>query len=148
MLDKMAWRNLTAEEDAARPEAQLGGALLWMTIAALALCIVALAGTCFAFDRLREIGGSYIIAVALIVAWSIAFVVMTLLRAHATPLVASAGLVAWIAYRFAVSIVLGQAGWPLAIDLLGEAVLAIGFCGYMAGAIRPNVYYRRRLPTT
>ncbi|MBI3196011.1 MAG: hypothetical protein HYZ40_00595 [Rhodospirillales bacterium] len=141
----MAWRNLTAEEYAARPEARLGGALLWMTIAAAALCIVALAGASFAFDRLREIGDRYMIAVAFLVAWSIAFVVMTLMRARATPVVASVGLAAWVAYRFCVA-VLAQAGWPLAADLLGEAVMAAAFCGYMAGGVRPNAYYRRRLP--
>jgi len=59
--------------------------------------------------------------------------------------VASAGLIAWIAYRFAVSVFAG-AGWPLAVDLLGEAALAAGFCGYMASGVRPNAYYRRRLP--
>jgi hypothetical protein len=141
----MAWRNLTAEEEATRPEARLGGALLWMTIAALALCIVALAGACFAVDRLHEIGSRYMIAVAFIAAWSITFIVMTLLRARATPLVASAGLAAWVAYRFCVSL-LAEAGWPLAVDLLGEAVMAAAFCGYMAGGVRPNAYYRRRLP--
>jgi hypothetical protein len=109
----MAWRNLTAKEEATLPEVRLGGALLWLTIAALALCIVALAGTCFAFDRLREIGGRYMIAVAFIVAWSLTFIVMTLLRARATPVVASIGLAAWVAYRFCVSI-LAEAGWPLA----------------------------------
>jgi hypothetical protein len=64
-----------------------------------------------------------------------------------TPVVAGAGLVVWIAYRFFVAL-LGQTGWPLAIDLLGEAILAAGFCGYMAGGVRPNAYYRRRLPTS
>jgi hypothetical protein len=39
-----------------------------------------------------------------------------------------------------------QAGWPLAVDLWAEAVLAAGFCGYMADGVRPNAYYRRRLP--
>ena len=43
--------------------------------------------------------------------------------------------------------ILTQAGWPLAVDLLGEAVMAIAFCGYMADGVRPNAYYRRRLPT-
>lgn len=144
MIGKMAWRNLT-EEDAARPEARLGGALLWMTIAAFALCIVALAGACFAFDQLREIGGRYMIAAAFIAAWSATFVVMTLLRARATPVVTSVGLAAWVAYRFCVSI-FAEAGWPLAVDLLGETVMAVAFCGYMAGGVRPNAYYRRRLP--
>ena len=61
-------------------------------------------------------------------------------------MLASAGFLAWIVYRFAVAM-LAHAGWPLAIDVLGELVLAAGFCGYMAGGVRPNAYYRRRLPT-
>ncbi len=87
------------------------------------------------------------IAVGFVAAWSFAFIVLTLLRARVTPVVAGAGLVVWIAYRFCVAL-LGQTGWPLAIDLLGEAILAAGFCGYMAGGVRPNAYYRRRLPTS
>ena len=31
-------------------------------------------------------------------------------------------------------------------DLLGEIVLVAGFCGYMTAGVRPNAYYRRRLP--
>ncbi len=61
------------------------------------------------------------------------------------PIVAAVGFLAWIAYRFAVAL-LSHAGWPLMVDLLGEAVLAAGFCGYMADGVRPNAYYRRRLP--
>lgn len=136
---------MTGREAVTLPEARLGGALLWMVAAALLLCIVAIAGAVFAFHQLRELGGRYTIAVGFITAWSLAFVVMTLMRLRATPLAASAGLLAWIAYRFAVAL-LSQAGWPLAIDLFGEAVLAAGFCGYMASGVRPNAYYRRRLP--
>lgn len=136
---------MTGREAVTLSEARLGGALLWMVAAALLLCIVAIAGAVFAFHQLRELGGRYTIAVGFITAWSLAFVVMTLLRLRATPLAASAGLLAWIAYRFAVAL-LSQAGWPLAIDLFGEAVLAAGFCGYMASGVRPNAYYRRRLP--
>jgi len=32
------------------------------------------------------------------------------------------------------------------VDLLGEIVLVAGFCGYKTDAVRPNAYYRRRLP--
>jgi hypothetical protein len=35
-------------------------------------------------------------------------------------------------------------GWPLVVDLFGEAVLVAGFCGYMLTGSRPNAYYRRR----
>ena len=143
----MGWRDMTAEEVATLPEARLGGALFWMVAAAALLCIVAIAGAIFAFHQLREIGGRYMIAVGFAAAWSLAFIALTLLRARVTPVLAGAGLVVWIAYRFFVAL-LGQAGWPLAIDLLGEAILAAGFCGYMAGGVRPNAYYRRRLPTS
>ena len=143
----MGWRDMTTEEAATLPEARLGGALLWMVVAGALLCILAIVGAIFAFQQLREIGGRYMIAVGFVAAWSLAFIVLTLLRARVTPVVAGAGLVVWIAYRF-FAIAVSQTGWPLAIDLLGEAVLAAGFCGYMAGGVRPNAYYRRRLPTS
>jgi hypothetical protein len=141
----MTWREMTDDELAGLPEARLGGALLWMVTAAAILCIGALFGSLVAFQALREIGGRYTIAVAFIAVWSAVFVIMTLLRLRATPVVASLGFLAWIAYRFAVAL-LSHAGWPLMVDLLGEALLAAGFCGYMAGGVRPNAYYRRRLP--
>ena len=143
----MGWRDMTAEEAARLPEARLGGALLWMVAASALLCIVAIAGAFFAFHQLREIGGRYMIAVGLVTAWSFAFIVLTLLRARVTPVIAGAGFVIWIAYRFSVAL-FSQTGWPLAIDLLGETILAAGFCSYMAGGVRPNAYYRRRLPTS
>jgi hypothetical protein len=140
----MAWREMTEHELAGLPEARLGGALLWMVTAAAILCIGALIASLVSFQALREVGGRYTIAVAFIAVWSAVFVIMTLLRRRATPVVASVGFIAWIAYRFAVAM-LSHAGWPLLVDLLGEAVLAAGFCGYMAGGVRPNAYYRRRL---
>jgi hypothetical protein len=141
----MAWRDMTEQEAATRPEARLGGALLWVVLAAGVVCLVAIVGALLAFDQLRSIGIRYTIAVGFAGIWSAVFVVMTLLRLPATPVVASAGFVAWIAWRFAVALWSG-AGWPLAVDLWAEAVLAAGFCGYMADGVRPNAYYRRRLP--
>ena len=136
---------MTEQEQATRPEARLGGALLWVVLAAGMVCLVAIAGALLAFDQLRMIGIRYMIAVGFAAVWSALFVVMTLLRLRSTPVVASAGFAAWIAWRFAVAL-WSQAGWPLAVDLLAEAVLAAGFCGYMAEGVRPNAYYRRRLP--
>jgi hypothetical protein len=141
----MAWRDMTEQEAATRPEARLGGALLWVVLAAGVVCLVAIVGALLAFDQLRSIGIRYTIAVGFAGIWSAVFVVMTLLRLPATPVVASAGFVAWIAWRFAVALWSG-AGWPLAVDLWAEAVLAAGFCGYMADGVRPNAYYRRRFP--
>src|SRR5258708_26635187 len=127
----MGWRDMTEQERGTRQEARLGGALLWMVLAAAIACLVAVAGSVVAFDQLRTIGIRYMIAVGFMAVWSAAFVIMTLLRLPATPLIASLAFLAWIAWRLAVS-VLSHSGWPLAIDLLAEAMLAAGFCGYMA----------------
>jgi hypothetical protein len=141
----MAWRDMTEQELATLPEARLGGALLWMVAAAAALCVVAVVGVIVAPEDLSAIGIRYMIAVGFAAVWCLIFVVLTLLRSAATPIVASVGFLAWIAYRF-LAAVTSHAGWPLAVDTLGEVALAAGFCGYMAGGVRPNAYYRRRLP--
>jgi hypothetical protein len=140
----MQWRNMTPEEAAQCAEARLGGALLWMVAAAAAVALTALVGAVLDSRQLTALGLRYTAAVAFVGIWSALFVLMTLLHLRATPLVASAGLLAWIAWRFAAAL-FSQAGWPLAVDLLGEALLAAGFCGYMAEGLRPNAYYRRRL---
>ena len=142
----MQWRALTDDEMRSLPEARLGGALLWMIVAAGALSIVTLAGTLLDFARLQSVGARYMLAVVFLAAWSAAFIFMTMARVRSTPTWTSAALLAWIAYRAGAALLTG-AGWPLLVDLLGEAVLAAGFCGYMAGGRRPNAYYRRRLPT-
>jgi hypothetical protein len=144
----MRWRDLSEREAAALPEAQLGGSLLFAVVAASLLVVLAVSGWVFAFDRFRAIGSRYMIAVTFAAVLSALFVVMTLLRLRATPSAISAGLVAWIVYRTGVAV--GDdaiAYWPLLVDMLGEAVLAAGFCGYMASAVRPNAYYRRRIPS-
>ena len=123
---------------------RLNGALLWMAVAAALLALVGLGGLAFAFDQLRALGGRYMVAVLFVTAWSVLFLAMTLARSPATPLIAVFGFGLWVAYRLYVAIVSG--GWPLVVDLLGEAVLAAGFCGYMLTGSRPNAYYRRRLP--
>jgi hypothetical protein len=96
-------------------------------------------------------------------AWSAVFVVMTLTRLRATPVIASAGIVMWATLRIVLNY-LAQGlmtaetenttvidalvrMWPYAIVVLAEAALAASFCGYMATGLRPNAYYRRRLPT-
>lgn len=143
----MKWRDLSEQEAATLPEAQLGGSLLLAVVAAALLVVLALSGWAFGFDRFREIGSRYMVAVTFAAALSAVFVVMTLLRRQATPSVISAGLVAWILYRTGVTLGDGLlVHWPLLVDMLGEAILAAGFCGYMASAVRPNAYYRRRVP--
>jgi len=141
----MQWRDMTAAEIATRPEAKLGGVLLTINIVAVLLCALVLAGLVLAANEFRAIGGRYMIAVAFITLWSGGFVIMTWLRFPSTPVLASAGLFVWILYRLVVS-VLGGYGWPLLVDLLAELAMATAFCGYMAAGVRPNAYYRRRLP--
>jgi hypothetical protein len=120
---------------------RLNGALLWIVVATALLAVTSLGGLAFAFDQLRAVGGRYMAAVLFVTAWSLAFLAMTFVRAPATPIVASAGLSLWIAYRLCVAAAAG--GWPLVVDLLGEAALVAGFCGYMLTGSRPNAYYRR-----
>jgi hypothetical protein len=141
----MQWRDMTVLELATRPEIKLGGALLAIDVTAVLLCALVLVGVIVAPNEFRAIGGRYMIAVGFIALWSGAFVLMTWRRWRAAPTLASGGLIVWILYRFVVS-VLGGYGWPLAVDLLAELAMAAAFCGYMAAGIRPNAYYRRRLP--
>ena len=81
----MAWRDMTEQEQATRPEARLGGALLWVVLAAGVVCLLAIGGALLAFDQLRLIGVRYMIAVGFAGVWSTVFVVMTVLRLPATP---------------------------------------------------------------
>ncbi len=127
-----------------RERPRLNGALLWVVVAAALLALVGLGGLVFAFDQLRGLGGRYMLAVLFVTLWSLVFLGMTLARVPAAPVVFSIGLARWVAYRLWAAIAAGT--WPLVVDLLGEAVLAAGFCGYMLTGSRPNAYYRRRLP--
>ena len=136
---------MTAEELATRPEARLGGVLLYMLVVAALLCAAMAIGLVLAPDQFRAVGGRFQIALGFVTVWSAAFVAMTVLRLRATPLLASIGITAWVVYRAVVS-VMGGYGWPLGIDLLAQLAMALAFCGYMAAGVRPNAYYRRRLP--
>ncbi len=121
---------------------RLNGALLWMAVAAALLALVGLGGLALAFDQLRALGGRYMAAVLFVTALSLLFLALTWMRSPATPLIAIFGFGLWVAFRLYVAIASG--GWPLVVDLLGEAVLAAGFCGYLLTGSRPNAYYRRR----
>jgi hypothetical protein len=180
-VTRMAWRDMTAEEIAGRPERRLGGALLWMVVVCAIVIVVPTLGMLLAvlvlstggihanpagifswLDGPYRMGWAYMIPVIFFMAWSLIFVVMTLLRLPSTPLVASAGVVMWVAIRLALNY-FGQAPlvagedrttlldalvrlWPYATVVLAETALAAGFCGYMTAGVRPNAYYRRRLP--
>ncbi len=125
-----------------REQPRLNGALLWMAVAAALLALVSLGGLALAFDQLRVLGGRYTVAVLFVTALSVLFLGLTWMRSPATPLIVTFGLALWVAYRLWVAIASGS--WPLVVDLLGEGVLAAGFCGYMLTGWRPNAYYRRR----
>ena len=136
---------MSPEEIATRPEARLGGSLLDVVIVAFVLCVVMLIGLSVAFDQFRAVAGRFQIALVFVTAWSAAFVVMTALRVRITPMLASIGIVAWVVYRIFVSAT-GGYRWPLGIDLLAQMAMALAVCGYMASGVRPNAYYRPRLP--
>jgi hypothetical protein len=123
----MGWRSMTPEEIATRPEARLGGALLWMVIGCAIVVIVPTIGVLVAFaviasggvhanpgnvfswlDGPYRIGEVYMIPVVVFMAWSLLFVVMTLARIRSAPMIASAGIVLWVVLRFALGYV-GQA---------------------------------------
>jgi hypothetical protein len=140
----MQWRDMTAEEIATRPEARLRGMLLGMVIVAVLLCVLMFGGLVAAPGQF-VVAGRFQIALGFVNAWAAIFVVMTILRLRVTPLLASVGITAWVVYRIVVSVI-GGYGWPLGIDLLAQLAMALAFCGYMATGVRPNAYYRRRLP--
>ena len=118
----MNWRILTEEEAAALPEARLGGALLWLVVAASVVCLVALMGSTLAFDRLRELTLRYMLAVGFVTIWSLAFLAMTILHWRGTPLVASAGLLIWIGARVGIVLAQGALSWTLLRDTADPAL--------------------------
>ena len=136
---------MTPEEIATQPEARLGGMLLGMVIVAALLCLVMFGGWIVAPEQFRAVAGRFQIALVFVNAWAAVFVVMTILRLRITPTLAGIGIMVWVVYRIVVS-AMGGYGWPLAIDLLAQLAMALAFCGYMASGVRPNAYYRRRLP--
>ena len=173
MLDAMQWRAMTADEIATRPEARLGGALAWMFWLALAIGIVPPLGLGLDLAFLYtgsihggpgvwligfyggpvDVGWPYMVSVIFIVLGSLVFVVMTVMRAQSTPTTASIGIVIWVVLRstfgYAPYLLAAQDPlytWPYAASLATEAIMAAAFCGYMATGVRPNAYYRRRLP--
>lgn len=113
-------------------------------------------------DGPARMGQVYMFPVVYFVAWAWLFMIMTLLRLSFTPIVMSVGLVAWVLLRAAVNWIgpsprIAAAEhtslldalvltWPYATAILAELVSVVGFCGYMATGVRPNAYYRRRLP--
>jgi hypothetical protein len=113
-----------------------------MAVAAALLALVSFGGLALAFDQLRALGGRYTVAVLFVTALSVLFLALTWMRSPATPLIVTFGLALWVAYRLWAAIASGS--WPLVVDLLGEGVLAAGFCGYMLTGSRPNAYYRPR----
>jgi hypothetical protein len=116
-----------------------------MVLIAILLAFVAITGIVVSFKRLQFLNPRYQLTVSFITLWAVVFVGMTLFRLSITPLVASSGLIIWVAFRLLLATLAGS--WPLVVDLLGEAILVAGFCGYMATGNLPRAYYGRRHST-
>jgi hypothetical protein len=172
----MAWRPMTAEEAASLPEARLAGSLLWIFTAACALALILPIGLMLIpalwmgaiigefgpwralFYWRGQIGVTFAVPWFCIMAWSIAFAFMTIIRWRATPIVASVGLAIWLIVRVvltiggqlaSLSIYTGPtsgvilSSWPIAVSLITDTMLALAFCAYMRDGTRPNGYYRQ-----
>lgn len=173
----MQWRALTDDEISRIPETRLDGALLWIVAAAAAIVGIPVIGFALMYAAvavgsihsgpieyligmyggIADRGPRAMVVMGWLVAWAAVFLVMTVLRLPATPLVANGGLVGWVMLR----LVLGYGGlviadgrpdaltyhWPLLLEIIADIAMTAAFCGYMANGRRPNAYYRRRLPT-
>lgn len=171
------WRELTAEEARSWPKAQLGGALLWIVIATgllsltLLLIFLMLGGSLVfyggesAMRTLFSGGGERHVKIGLVSAVSVLFLLigavivftMTMLRASATPMVASVGAVLLFFVQIATNVavqalvlegnmnLVATAMLPMMPHWLGGIAATAGFVGYMIGGVRPNAYFRRRV---
>lgn len=120
----MAWRAMTPEELVSRPEAQLQGSLLLVTVCAAALALAAVIFLGFALLALPvalsdgRLGGMfaslfrgptgvgllYSLPTLYLGIWALVFTVMTVMRAPATPGFAATGLAIWVGVRLVVGI--------------------------------------------
>jgi len=112
----MAWRAMTAEEMATRPEARLEGSLMLITVCAATLAVAAILFLLFmlvaipmalggggifasAFRGPAALSAIYMIPVLYVMVWGLAFLIMTIMRSASAPGFASIGLVGWIGVR-------------------------------------------------
>ena len=169
----MAWRPMTAEELASRPEARLEGSLLLIVLCGGALGVGAVMFLLLGLIAIPAVlsGGPmsgmaartftdpsglamiFMVPTLYMTIWGLVFSIMTAMRSPATPSFAAGGLVGWIGVHLLVSvttqIMIGGGGLvlvsvlPTLLGLLGELMLVAGFWIYMRDGVRPNGYYRR-----
>jgi hypothetical protein len=171
------WRELSAAELAAAPDARLGGTL--GIIVAIAATIAAIKGLMYVLYLVFEIGphgggAAAILAMfalngtksawiqnlnlavpALMFVWGLAVTVMTMLRARATPYVASMLIAVWPIVTMTVNVLKRSITATEGLDvfdflqmapyILFNIMIAAAFCGYMLEGRRPNMFYRRRV---
>ena len=172
------WRELSDAEFAATPDAKLGGTLA--IIVAAAAMIAAIKGLMYVLS-LMFVGGPHgggaavilrmfapldgtksawiqnlnLAVPALMFAWGGGVTAMTLLRARATPDVASALIAVWAIVAMTLNVlkraVTATEGLnvidylQMAPYILFNVMIAAAFCGYMREGRRPNLFYRRRV---
>ncbi len=152
----IVWQDLTPEQIASVREARLGGALGAILAGAAGLAVVGGAVSVLG----AAVNATLIIfqiQLWIIVAWAVVFIGMTLARAESTPRVSAGLLFACVLLRSLMTVLgyarTGLEGATLAnllavhvAYLLFELALAAAFWGYMTKGIRPNLYYRQRIP--
>jgi hypothetical protein len=131
------------EDGAGVADAPLGGGLLVLLVMASATALLVALGLAFAPAQLAALGQGYAAAVIFAGLWSLAFVVLTLLRWRGTPMLAAGGLAVWVFGRCVVTIVAGGIlqNWPLLVDLSVEAFAAAGLAAYLVTGKRANAYF-------
>jgi hypothetical protein len=117
----MAWRAMTAEEMASRPEARLEGSLLLVVVCAAALAVTFVILMLLAMLLIPSgalgrslsglfgsgpagLGALYSIPPLYLLVWGLAFSLMTISRAQFTPSFAAGGLVGWVVVRLVIGI--------------------------------------------
>lgn len=118
----MAWRPMTPEELASRPEARLGGSLLLVVICAatlaaafviaillmMTLIVTGLAGrsvgSIFSAGP-AGIGTLYSVPMVYLMFWAVIFTLLTLTRSSSAPGFAAGGLAGWLGVRLVISVI-------------------------------------------
>ncbi|MBX3502936.1 MAG: hypothetical protein KF889_26115 [Alphaproteobacteria bacterium] len=118
----MAWRAMTAEETASRPEAHLGGSLLLVVVCAAALAVTFVITMLLAIlmvasgtlglsvgnlfrSGMAGLGALYAVPMLFLLLWALAFSLMTLVRSPFTPSFAAGGLIGWVGVRLVIGII-------------------------------------------
>jgi hypothetical protein len=116
----MAWRAMTAEEMASRPEARLEGSLLLVVVCAATLAVTFVIAMLLVmvliatgqmgrslsgfFTGPAGLGALHSIPMLYLMVWAMAFSLMTLTRSPSTPGFAAGGLAGWVGLRLVISI--------------------------------------------